>query len=249
MSITDEIIEDRLSRISQVLNRCLNTFGHLDQYRVDQEKLNFVNTSTEGLNIFYYYTTSQLIVDIVKVLGEKRSDYYSLPKTLNHIESNLKKVSWMQLSYMSEESPRKSNDKFHWNKLITIRRKKTLRGDALKAKKDLIEECKNLLNEKKVLIEKLITARDQYLSHIDKNPEKAEPIQMTEIEELIQIGIQVFNKISFEIQGSTIQMKTEKKKSLLQPLNGFFEVKKLIRNTIAKNETCVSVEDLNKITQ
>jgi len=218
-----QIIEKRISSIA-FLN------AHLKQFSEDDKAIDEKPRFFSGLYLFYYYSFSQFILEINKLFDFSSDEYYSIPKLLNHIDSNIKSIEWYKTKTISVNAIEKDSNS---GKLVLKSGEKTewqevARNNELKEKKEMIAELKSSINEHKENIHKIQTIRNKFIAHLDKNFQDYNLNIPTEMaDELFTLAYKVFNKVNQEIRGRTlgidfIQQSTH---STLIPIKQYYKIR------------------------
>jgi hypothetical protein len=238
-------IEDRIVRLA-FLN------AHLRKFKDDKTKLKDYSRATEGVSLFYYYSLSQFILEINKLFDASTDEYFTLPKLLNHIESNIKNIEWYKFSVAyprltreqlsSKEAIWSSGEKTEWYE-------KAL-GNELYEKKKMVSDLKMRITKNQKDLEKIKLARDKAIAHLDKEFLKYNfNINLEIIEKLLRLALEVFNTLNREFKGSTIYIDHIARDviSTLDPITKFHQIRRKVISTKRTQENVIKIEELNEI--
>ena len=238
-------IEDRIARLA-FLN------AHLKKFKYDKTKLKDYSRATEGVSLFYYYSLSQFILEINKLFDTSTDEHFTLPKLLNHIESNIKNIEWYKFSVAY---PELSIDQLSTKEAIWSSGKKTewyekALGNELNEKKKMVIDLKMRITNNHKDLKKIKTARDKAIAHLDKEFLKHNfNIDLGIIEKLLSLALEIFNTLNQELKGSSIYIDHIARDvlSTLDPITKFYQLREKVISTKRTQETVIKIEELNEI--
>lgn len=246
------IIQRRLKSIENRIARLAFLNAHLNKYKEDISKIVEPTRVFEGVSLFYYYSLSQFILEINKLFSSDTEEYYSIPKLLNHIESNIKYVTWhkqkvtfaeiTEEQYKSKKAIWSSGEKTEWQEVAT--------GNDLKKLKRIIGNQQNKIEKNHEVITQVKLARDKVIAHLDKDFQKHNmKIPLELVERLLQLSLEIFNELNLKINGASMYLDHIESSAIssLEPINKFYNLKKRILDKKRTNEQYISIVELNEI--
>lgn len=245
------IINDRLENIKKRIGRLSFLLAHLKKFKADLSKIDNTSTVFDGVFQFFYYAFSYFILEIYKLFDKDNNEYYTLPKLLNHIESNIKYVVWYKekttgtMPNMEKLSPNKlfwSKEKTEWADPAT--------GEELIKKQDIICDLKKKILENREEIDKIKLARDKVIAHIDKDFQKHNiRIELEMVEKLFLLAHEIFNTLYQELKGTSLDIEHVDSDtiSILLPIKKYYDILTRLTETNITQEKYIPVEELNKI--
>ena len=100
----NKLIKKRLNNIENRIVRLTYLQSHLRRFKEEMTEIDNIKSRTlQGALLFYHYSFSQFILELNKLFGSHKSEYYGFCKLLNHIESNIKYVVWYKCEYTDVE--------------------------------------------------------------------------------------------------------------------------------------------------
>jgi hypothetical protein len=246
------IIQRRLKNIENRIARLAFLNAHLNKYKEDIGKIVEPTRAFEGVSLFYYYSLSQFILEINKLFSSDTEEYYSIPKLLNHIESNIKYVTWhkQKVTFPEITEEQYKSKKAIWNSGEKTEWQEVAKGDDLKKVKKIIGNQQNKIKENLEVITQVKLARDKVIAHLDKDFQKHNiKIPLELVEQLLQLSLEIFNELNLEINGASMYLDHIESSAIssLEPITKFYNLKKRIIDKKRTNEKHISVEELNEI--
>jgi hypothetical protein len=243
------IIKKRLKNIEDRIARLSFLKAHLFRFKEDIVKIDKPTRVFEGISLFYYYSLSQFILEINKLFSLDSEEYYSIPKLINHIESNIKYVRWHKQKVTYQEITKEQykpgetiwsgGEKTEWFEVTT--------GDDLKKVKKIIESQKKAIEQNKEVIEQVKLARDKVIAHLDKDFQKHNiKMPLESVEKLLNLALNIFNVLNLEINGSSMYIESEAISSI-KPIEKFNKIQRLIIEKKRARVENISIEELRDI--
>ncbi len=246
------LIEKRLKNIENRIARLAFLHAHLKKFKEDKDKIDDSSRTIEGVSLFYYYSFSQFILEINKLFDNDTREYYTIPKLLNHIESNIKHVGW----YKSKETyPEPTKDQYESGKAIWSSGKRTewqepATGTELNEKQRMVRDLKSRIIENQEDLDKIKLARDKVIAHLDKKFQKHNfRIELEMVEKLLLLAHEIFNTLNQELKGTILYIEhiASDTLSTLLPITKFYQLRSHLISTRLTHEKTIELEELNKI--
>jgi hypothetical protein len=241
------IIKKRIKNIENRIARLSFLNAHLNKFKEDIVKINKPSRALEGISLFYYYSLSQFILEINKLFSID-SEYYSLPKLLNHVECNIKYVTWykekvtfpdLEGQCILGKAYWSGGEKTVWHEIA--------KGDDLKRVKNIIMIQKTKIEKNQELITQLKLVRDKVIAHLDKDFQKHNiKIPLESLDKLLRLALEIFNELNSEINGSAMHIESDAISSI-EPITKFNELKRRIIEKKIHHEKNISIEELSGI--
>lgn len=228
--------------------------AHLKKFIEDEKKIEEKSRPFEGVYLFYYYSFSQFILEINKLFDCSSDEYYSIPKLLNHIESNIKSIEWYRskVEYIEPNQEENKTKNTIWKSSKRIEWQERASDIELKERQKMIADLKSRINNNKEELEKIQKTRDKFIAHLDKDFHDYElniPIEMAE--KLFGLAHEIFDKINQEIRGKTlgIEFISSNTLSTLMPIKKYYQIRGHFLPVRFSKEKTIDIEYLNKIIQ
>lgn len=248
------IIEKRLRNIENRIARIAFLHAHLKKFKKDRQKIEDPSRAIEGISLFYFYSFSQFILEINKLFNSDPKEYYTIPKLLNHIETNLKHVGWYKCSISYPDLTKEqiaagkpvwsSGDKKEWLEKAN--------GQELIEKQKMVFDLKQKIQSNNGSLEEIKLARDKVIAHLDKNfMQHNFSIKLETVERMLYLAHEIYNTLNLSLCGGTlgIQHIDSNILSTLLPITKYYELQKCILSTRSKHQQAIEVETLMKIIQ
>ena len=246
------IIEERLKNIENRIARLAFLHAHLKKFKEDRGKISDPSWTIEGVSLFYYYSFSQFILEINKLFDNGTDEYYTIPKLLNHIESNIKRVEWYKSKvtyaepteeqYKSGEVIWSSGKKTEWQEKAT--------GTELDIKKKMVYGLKLRITENQNDLNEIKIVRDKIIAHLDKDFQTHSfSIKLEMVEKLMLLALEIFNTLYQKFNGITlnIELIATDTLSTLVPITKFYQLKRHIILSRLHHEKSIEGKELLKI--
>lgn len=243
------IIKERLKNIEDRIARLSFLKAHLFSFKEDIVKIDEPIRVFEGISLFYYYSLSQFILEINKLFSQDPWEYYSIPKLINHIDSNIKYVIWHKQKLTFQEI---TKEQYKLGELIWSGGEKTewfevATGDDLNKVKKIIKSQNEAIEQNKEIIEQVKLARDKVIAHLDKDFQKYNiKIPLESVAKLLNLAFNIFNVLNLEINGSSMHVES-KAISSIKPIEKFNKIQRLIIEKKRARVENISIEELRDI--
>jgi len=243
------LIEKRLKNIKNRIVRLAFLLGHLKKFKEDKETIKNPSKTIEGVSLFYYYSFSQFILEIFKLFDNNTDEYYTIPKLLNHIESNIRHVNW----YKSKQTyPELTKEQYESGNVIWSKGEKTewyekTTGAELNAQKKMVRDLKMRITKNQKDLKKIKLARDKVIAHLDKDFLNHNfNIKLEMAEKLLRLALEIFNALNLKLKGSSLYIDhiDSDSFSTLVPILKYYELR---RKIISTKKTTIEIEELNEI--
>jgi len=248
----NKLIDERLKNIEKRIIRLAFLLGHLKKFKEDKESTKNPSKTIEGVSLFYYYSFSQFILEIFKLFDNDTDEYYTIPKLLNHIESNIRHVNW----YKSKVTyPKPTKEQYEFGKVIWSKGEKIewyvkATGAELSAQKQMVRDLKMRITKNQKDLEKIKLARDKVIAHLDKDFLNHNfNIKLEMAEKLLRLSLEIFNALNLKLKGSSLSIDQIDSGtfSTLVPILKYYELRKKVILTKKTKKTTIEIEELNKI--
>jgi hypothetical protein len=248
----NKLIRKRLDNIEERVTRITYLHSHLHRFKLDIQGLSKSNRTIEGVHLFYYYSFSQFILEINKLFDNDVDEYYTIPKLLNHIETNIKRVKWYHKSvtYQNPNTEELKTGKPIWQKGDVKECYEPAMSKDLEEKIELISSLKNSMTLEEANLEKIKLARDKVIAHLDKNFQKFNiVIELEAAEHLLNLAVQILNSLSLKLFGYQTAFEIIKSDAIstLTPIIKYYKLESYILSNKASKEPKVDFEELLKL--
>ena len=225
---------------------------HLIKFNEDSKLDKEESRALNGAYLFYFYSFSQFILEINKLFENGTDDYYSLPKLLNHIESNIRSIEWYKSEIIREDQ---TNNLIEPNKLVwktskRIESNTKATKTELTERKKLIKKLQEKINSHRDELNKIKTVRDKIIAHLDKNFNDYDlkiPLEMAE--NLFNLAYEIFNKVNEEIRGRHLGLDNNQSNilSTLLPIQKYYAIKKHVAKIKTDNKDTIDINFMKEI--
>ncbi len=246
------IIEQRLKNIENRIGRLAFLLTHLKKFKEDRAQIDDPSRVLDGAFLFYFYSFSQFILEINKLFDDANKEYYTLPKLLNHIESNIKKVEWYksEVTYPEPTNKQHASGKNIWSKGETKEWSEPAKGKELIKRQELICDLKLKILESQEELDKVRLARDKVIAHLDKDFQKLDfTIELEMTEGLFLLAHEIFNMLNKQIKGRDFRIEHTQSDTLstIIPIKKYYQIQSRLIKTNLTHEKTIPVEELKKI--